>query len=353
MLRSSRAVISALFLSFMTACGGGSEEPPPHNETGKHEHTLMSEGMEREFIVYVPDLVANRIAPVVFMLHGTGGDGNKFFNQSGWKEKADQEGFIVVFPTALTYCYLEDENFDGTFDKFQESHILTKWDSDYIGDEAPLCAEEDIALLPPARYAQVAHQLNGIKSDITFLDLILDFIENNYEIDQSRIYATGFSNGGGMVSRMAVELSDRFAALASSAGPLRRMPEQAVRLHTFVMTLGNIDTPALEYFNFLHDPDISAFPLDESLLDISEFNGSIVDPMLTTLQLGNAYTYDLIQINGVDVGKFTFSDAQTGQGHEYIVLIIDSLTHQYPNGANHPMVMADYLWDVFKAETIN
>ena len=28
-------------------------------------------------------------SPVAFMFHGTGGDGEKFYNISGWKEKAD------------------------------------------------------------------------------------------------------------------------------------------------------------------------------------------------------------------------------------------------------------------------
>src|SRR5688572_21968841 len=55
------------------------------------------DGYPREYIVYVPAGATARMGageqvPLVLMLHGTGGDGTKFFNISGWREKADAEG---------------------------------------------------------------------------------------------------------------------------------------------------------------------------------------------------------------------------------------------------------------------
>jgi len=348
---SKSCVLSALVL-FLSACGGDSEHSMTKNLAGKYEQTLALEGMDREFIVYVPESAENRKASVVFMLHGTGGDGEKFYNFSGWKEKADQEGFIVVFPSALTYCYLEDNNYDGVFDKFQETHIKTKWDSGYIGDEAPLCDDADIQLLPPGAYSLVSHQLNGINNDITFIEEMLEYLQENYDIDSSSIYATGFSNGGGMVSRISVELSEKFAVLSSSAGIMRADPVPASRPHTFILTLGNTDSRSLEYFNYLNDPDISAFPLDETLLDIQNFKPSVINPLLSVLQLEDSYSYELIQMNGVDTGKFTYSDDLTGQGQKLIVFIIDGLSHQYPNGVNHPFVISDFLWEYFRNEKL-
>lgn len=38
------------------------------------------------------------------MLHGTSGDGLKFYNISGWKELVEEENFITVFPSALSWC---------------------------------------------------------------------------------------------------------------------------------------------------------------------------------------------------------------------------------------------------------
>ena len=44
--------------------------------------------------------------------------------------------------------------------------------------------------------------------------------ESRLAIDQKRIYATGFSNGGEFASELGCELSDTLAAIGSAAGPL-------------------------------------------------------------------------------------------------------------------------------------
>jgi polyhydroxybutyrate depolymerase len=54
-------------------------------------------------------------------------------------------------------------------------------------------------------------------------------------VDAKRIYATGFSNGGGFVYRLACEMSDTFAAVAPVAGAMidsSCQPQQPVSLIT-------------------------------------------------------------------------------------------------------------------------
>lgn len=53
---------------------------------------------------------------------------------------------------------------------------------------------------------------------------LIDILELRLSIDPARIYATGFSNGGGMVHRLACDLSDRIAAIAPVAGA--HLPDQ-------------------------------------------------------------------------------------------------------------------------------
>ncbi|TKA75674.1 hypothetical protein B0A49_06582 [Cryomyces minteri] len=57
-------------------------------------------------------------------------------------------------------------------------------------------------------------------NDIGFTADLLDHIESRYCIDRSRIYATGFSNGGGLVGLLACNdaLAHRIAAFAASSG---------------------------------------------------------------------------------------------------------------------------------------
>ena len=54
--------------------------------------------------------------------------------------------------------------------------------------------------------------------DVGWLTSILDDLIDRFPVDEERIYVTGLSNGGFMSYRMACELSDRVAAIASVAG---------------------------------------------------------------------------------------------------------------------------------------
>lgn len=51
--------------------------------------------------------------------------------------------------------------------------------------------------------------------DIGFIDKLIDTLITRYNVDTNRIYICGFSNGGFMVQRLACQLPDRFAAMAS------------------------------------------------------------------------------------------------------------------------------------------
>lgn len=56
--------------------------------------------------------------------------------------------------------------------------------------------------------------------DVGFTVEILDKIQSQFCIDRDRIYATGMSNGGGMVSLLSCRLPDRFAAFGIVAGAM-------------------------------------------------------------------------------------------------------------------------------------
>ena len=69
---------------------------------GTLEFGMNFADLKRQFIVHLPPAYQsqpNQSFPVVFMLHGGGGSGRKYYNISGWKELGDQEGIITVFPT--------------------------------------------------------------------------------------------------------------------------------------------------------------------------------------------------------------------------------------------------------------
>jgi len=56
--------------------------------------------------------------------------------------------------------------------------------------------------------------------DVGFTRNLLDSISNIYNIDESRVYSTGMSNGGYMSFLLACQMSDKIAAIASVTGSM-------------------------------------------------------------------------------------------------------------------------------------
>jgi polyhydroxybutyrate depolymerase len=56
--------------------------------------------------------------------------------------------------------------------------------------------------------------------DVAFTSAVLDKVQSQLCIEREHVYATGMSNGGGMVSLLSCELSDRFAAFGIVAGAM-------------------------------------------------------------------------------------------------------------------------------------
>ncbi len=60
--------------------------------------------------------------------------------------------------------------------------------------------------------------------DIAFVSSVLDNLQRTLCVDPQRIYATGFSNGGGMTGYLACRLAGRIAAFAPAAGNFYALP---------------------------------------------------------------------------------------------------------------------------------
>jgi polyhydroxybutyrate depolymerase len=312
---------------------------PDRYVIGKKLFTVAVDGIDREFIVYAPRPV--RHAPVVFMFHGTSGDGERFFSISGWREKADAEGFIAVFPSALTYCYKEDENGDGDFDDPGERTVTTKWASGRLGTPAmPLCTEDELAAQPSLLRALADHPL---MDDVAFVRVMLAILERQYQVDDRRIYASGFSNGASMTSRLVIEMSDRFAAIATSAGALEVAATAAARPVPALFSVGEVDD------RFTSQLEVTAIPLAATLFqDLPELYTEIVTPMLTALQLGHANRYAETVVDGAKISGFIWSQSSVGASNDFRFVVIEGLGHQYPNGTNHPITLANVLWQYFR-----
>lgn len=280
---------------------------------GKNIYNIEFDGVERNFLVHVPvNYDGSQDVPLLFMLHGTSGTGEKFYNKSGWVQKSEEEGFIAVFPTALKF-------------KMKESgRTVTKWSS------------------PGGKKDVVDSTL--MKDDMLFLDGLLDALIDNFSIDESRIYACGFSNGGGFVrSEILTRWSERVAAIASAGGfgvvdPIVIPSERYLPLFSIV---GSADPKLLENM-----PDLDKIPLTVDKIKEHELLKARLEGQLATLKLGTSHTEEP---NRPAYNNIIFQDDLTGQGNEFVLQIVSQMEHNFPNGKNNPKEVkaVDYLWPWF------
>ena len=318
---------------------------PVANVAGTYTHTLDVDGVTREVIVYVPELAAGTTAvPAVFMLHGTSGDGERFYNISGWVEKADAEGLVAVFPSALTYCLKEDENRDGDLDDPGERKVTTKWASGELGTATmPLCTAEEIAALSAENQALVDHPL---ADDVAYLDAVLDLLATGYAVDDARIHASGFSNGAGMTSRLALERADRYAAIAAAAGGLKLPAAPAARPLSLVFSVGTVDP------GFAAALGVPEIPIRPTVISEYPALAAMVAEYLVVLELEDAYTFEEQVVSGKRIGRYTYATSAIGADNTFTFVLVEDCEHQYPNGTNHPLVIADPLWTFFAAQSL-
>jgi polyhydroxybutyrate depolymerase len=134
-----------------------------HNQ---NNGSIVSGGRTREYLLYVPrSYDPARPAPLVVSLHGAGGWPVQQMETSGWNRVADENGFIVVYPSGV------------------------------VG-------------------AGPRHWSVG---DVPFIADLMDKLQASYNIDRRRIYVNGLSNGGGMSFVLSCALSERIAAVGMVA----------------------------------------------------------------------------------------------------------------------------------------
>jgi len=124
---------------------------------------------------------------LVVMLHGGGGTGKGAATETGWNAKADEAGFLVVFPDAMPPDPTKPSRFVGNPQLWNDAS---------------------------GRFYPAQNKVD----DVGFIEAMLDELIARFAVDARRIFVTGFSNGASMAFRVGAELSRRIAAIAPVAG---------------------------------------------------------------------------------------------------------------------------------------
>ncbi len=153
--------------------------PSDGSETLKLEvRTLDLDSIERQYNLYIPSTYnKDKATPLLFLLHGGGGSGKRMVNFTGFDKLAKEKGIIVICP----------EGYDKHWNDGREN-------------------------------AHTAHQKNV--NDVAFIRKLIEIAESEFNIDHTRIYSSGVSNGAMMSYRLAKDLSDKIAAIGTVVGAI-------------------------------------------------------------------------------------------------------------------------------------
>jgi polyhydroxybutyrate depolymerase len=147
--------------------------------TGKSTGQIKVDNTTRSFIVYLPENFNKaQKHPVIFLFHGGGSKAGSMLNISrgtDFKSLSEENGIILVAPQGIEKSWN-----DGRKTKANKLNI----------------------------------------DDVKFISQLLKYIIDKYSVDTTRIYATGISNGGFMVSRLGCEIGYKFAAIAVVAATM-------------------------------------------------------------------------------------------------------------------------------------
>jgi polyhydroxybutyrate depolymerase len=146
--------------------------PPSSLPPGTTNQTIQFGGSARSYIIHVPASYTGQTpVPLVTDFHGILLNNSIEQSISGWQAKSDQEGFIVAWPNGID----------------------TAWN---VG---PCCTTSRTV------------------DDVGFVRAVVNQIASQTCIDRKRVYAVGYSMGGGMSLDLACNAADIIAAIAPSA----------------------------------------------------------------------------------------------------------------------------------------
>jgi polyhydroxybutyrate depolymerase len=140
-------------------------------QEAEYTRNITLNGLKRSYTVYIPKALPKGPVPVILAFHPLLGTSKDFAKTTNLSEQAGRLGFVVVFPQGYG----------------------RSWNA---GD---CCGRA---------------QKQGV-DDVAFIRELLDDLASVVNVDSRRVFATGFSNGAKMAYRLACELSQRIAAIAT------------------------------------------------------------------------------------------------------------------------------------------
>lgn len=257
------------------------------------------QGDKREYIVYLPASYNSANAyPVVLAFHGFG-DTISNFSNVGFNQLANTEDFIAVYPNGLPMT---------------------------------------IPFLGSVSAWRIGTPVDGTVDDVAFTAALIDTLQTNYHIDTQRVFATGFSMGGFFCHRLACEMSNRIAAIASCSGTMQSSTATGCHpgRHIPVMHIHGSGDTQIGYNGG------GQFSL---VLQFETVNNTInkwVD-LNECVNTADSTRMPDIRMDGFTVDRFAYTGC--GDSSEVLLFRVNGANHQWMQ--NNDIVAVNEIWDFF------
>jgi len=205
-----------LFLAALSVSIARCQTEPPLS-------TIEQGGLKRTYRLYTPSkLDRSRPAPLVLVLHGSGGASAGMVRTTHFNDVADAHGFLVAYV-------------DGFEKHWNDLRGIPEWSA----------------------------QRDNV-DDVGFFAALIGKLTGKGGADPRRVYVTGISNGGLMTHRLGCELADKLTAiapvvrtftrsLAEGCHPARPLPvlmffgtaDKLVPFEGGIQKMGSKETPVL------------------------------------------------------------------------------------------------------------
>ncbi len=267
--------------------------------------TLQVGDLKRTYRVYLPsNYDETQPAPLLLALHMYTGSGRTMQWLTHLNKIADREGFMVVYPDGYQASWA-----DGS--------------GQFAADQARV-------------------------DDFAYVSALLDKLQDDYAVDASRIYATGFSNGGFLAQRLACEMPDRFAAVATVGAVLSRdviagcLPNRP----TAIMMINGTDDQGVPW-----DGDQDYTPVADTVAHWIQVNACPAEVVIRSEPDAVA--------DGTWVKRSVYGPCQ--EGAEVVLYSIEGGGHTWPGGSkpvqlwglngriSQDMDASQVIWDFFQA----
>ena len=293
---------TCLFLTLLSSCAKKKYDANVEHSIGTFSRSIEVEGETREYLIYVPNTYDTiQSFPLMLNFHGWTMSARNQMEVSDMRALSETDEFILVYPQGTRLW--------GS----------THWN---VG----------------------SWTLGSNAKDVEFIAALINQIADNYNIDDERVYACGYSNGGFFSHELACQLSQKIAAIGTVAA---NISEETINncnpSHPIpIITISGTRDDEVEYDGSMPERTLSQ---EETLEYWRTFNKVDTVPIITNMP-------DLNSLDGSTAVRYQYVNGDNDSEVEHYKVVDGG--HDWPGTFGNMDINSDsVIWNFVSQFDIN